>query len=141
MRVAYKPLKIILFGLAMFGILSLDIQGKKIITHLSDWITSRKLQTSSERWAKDKATDLLGKAKNKISDTLTEEPTEPEEVQPVAQSQPPQKPIPGELIPGTAIPKSVATTPRQAKIIQKLNLENEQISGDDKKELSGILGQ
>lgn len=141
MNVFYKPLKIILFGLAIFGILSLDIQGKKIITHLSDWIMSQKLQTSSEKWAKDKATDFLSKAKESIPDNLSETLIEESsEVVEEAQQQTPLKSETEDLIPGTAIPKSVATTPRKAKIIQKLNLENEHISGDDKKELNNIFG-
>lgn len=157
MGIIFKPLKLVLFALAVFGILSMEVKDKKIITHLSDWITSKRGEQVSDQlknnkgtqWAKDKAKSLLGSAKDKISeslsDTLSNDDLDLNDFSMV----PPDADVINTnikkskdvgLIEGTSIPKSAATSKRKEKIIQKLNIENEIISGDDKRELKDTLG-
>jgi hypothetical protein len=135
MAFIFKPFKLIIFLLAIFGLMSIEIKGKSLLSHVADWVSAKKTQDLAKDWAKDKADILLKNAKEKVADTLTEETfkeiiTEAPEPAPLKKE---------ELIPGTSIPKSVAGSARKAKIIQKLNLQNETMTGDDKKELKNLF--
>lgn len=163
MGLIFKPLKLLVFALAVYGILQIRVDDKKLWTHIQGWLSSQKtefaapLASEKLKWAKEEALNRLNATQTKIRNELKknliqfnpdvrrslnlplkpppadvlEEPLQPADV--------PKKGKRVSLIPGTRIPAKPGLTRRQKKIIQKLDLENEKISGQDKKALESIL--
>ena len=160
MRFLIKPLKLLLFALALYGISQIKYKDQKLISYLHNWISHQKSKMSQSdlvspekklKWAKDKALKTLKTTQKNIANELKENisstPLRPDKIVPFNH---PDKFLnnskeqgvakgPVKLIPGTKIPDSNNISSRKKKIIQKLDLENELISGQDKRALEDIL--
>ncbi len=165
MGIIFKPLKLLLFALAIYGLLQLEYKDQKLMTHLNNWIQSQKskdLTTTLDesrkqlRWAKDKTLQRLNKTKNYIKEELKSNLSfdidfELDDVLSLSPSSidlndhnkaskvATRRRGPTKLIPGTKIPVQYGMSERKQQIIQKLNVENEVISGKDKKALKEIF--
>ena len=159
-----KPLKIVIFGFAIYGISQLKYNDQRIADYVINWVQSKKSSLENSdmidaqkqfKWAKDKAIEKLKETKKKISSELKDNFSldrtfEPKSIVPLEfeptlgssgktdlarRSQAPNQ----NFIPGTKIPVTPFMSERKQKILQKMDLENEVITGPDKKSLKSIL--
>jgi Skp family chaperone for outer membrane proteins len=158
MGLLYKPLKIIIFGFAIFGLLQIPYKDKKIIQYIHEWISAQKSafenggKSVSLGDFKSKAVDSLEKSKNKLVKELSKMELDTRDLfsdtkkQASAAIQSDEKAYSAlgssvSLVPGTQIPKTEAMNDRTQKVIQKLNIENEVISGSDKQTLENLFSE